>query len=83
MTQKDPSGDVIEELEGEQLLHAIHHSESLAVFFCEYMYIYTYSAYEVSYSCTNITDITHKTPLFCTYLSDIKESKSCIIQYII
>lgn len=39
MTQKDPSGDVIEELEGEQLLHAIHHSESLAVFFCECIYI--------------------------------------------
>lgn len=35
MTQKDPSGDVIEELEGEQLLHAIHNSESLAVFFCK------------------------------------------------
>ncbi|XP_065225798.1 uncharacterized protein hlk isoform X2 [Planococcus citri] len=33
MTQKDPSGDVIEELEGEKLLHAIHTSESLAVFF--------------------------------------------------
>lgn len=36
MTQKDPSGDVIEELEGEQLLHSIHNSESLAIFFCMY-----------------------------------------------
>lgn len=37
MTQKDPSGDVIEELEGEQLLDAIHNSEALAVFFCKYL----------------------------------------------
>ena len=35
MTQKDPSSEVIEELDGEHLLHAIHNSESLAVFFCK------------------------------------------------
>ncbi|XP_075212452.1 hulk isoform X4 [Lycorma delicatula] len=33
LTQKDPSGEVIEELEGEELLRAIHKSESLAVYF--------------------------------------------------
>lgn len=36
LTQKDPSGDVIEELEGEALLKAIHTSDSLAIYFCEY-----------------------------------------------
>ncbi|XP_012231800.1 uncharacterized protein hlk isoform X2 [Linepithema humile] len=33
MTQKDPSGEVIEALEGEELLHLIRESESLAVYF--------------------------------------------------
>ncbi|XP_073978532.1 hulk isoform X2 [Rhodnius prolixus] len=33
LTQKDPSGDVIEELEGEALLKAIHTSDSLAIYF--------------------------------------------------
>ncbi|XP_072157622.1 uncharacterized protein [Bemisia tabaci] len=33
MTQKDPSGDLIEELEGEDLLKTIQDSESLAVYF--------------------------------------------------
>uniref|UniRef100_A0A146M1J4 Thioredoxin domain-containing protein n=1 Tax=Lygus hesperus TaxID=30085 RepID=A0A146M1J4_LYGHE len=33
LTQKDPSGDVIEELEGEALLKAIHKSDALAVYF--------------------------------------------------
>lgn len=35
MTQKDPSGDVIETLEGEELLNLIRESESLAVYFCK------------------------------------------------
>lgn len=35
MTQKDPSGDVIETLEGEDLLNLIRESESLAVYFCK------------------------------------------------
>ncbi|XP_017885799.1 uncharacterized protein LOC108628406 isoform X4 [Ceratina calcarata] len=33
MTQKDPSGEVIEDLEGEELLNLIRESESLAVYF--------------------------------------------------
>ncbi|XP_039290477.1 uncharacterized protein LOC111055351 isoform X2 [Nilaparvata lugens] len=33
LTQKDPSGEVIEEFEGEALLKAIQHSESLAIYF--------------------------------------------------
>ncbi|XP_011332954.1 uncharacterized protein LOC105276699 isoform X2 [Ooceraea biroi] len=33
MTQKDPSGEVIEALEGEELLNLIRESESLAVYF--------------------------------------------------
>lgn len=37
LTQKDPSGEVIEELEGEELLKAIQKSESLAVYFCKYL----------------------------------------------
>ncbi|XP_033225362.1 uncharacterized protein LOC117178180 isoform X2 [Belonocnema kinseyi] len=35
MTQKDPSGEVIEALEGEDLLHLIRESDSLAVYFCK------------------------------------------------
>lgn len=35
MTQKDPSGEVIEALEGEDLLNLIRESESLAVYFCK------------------------------------------------
>ncbi|XP_076673088.1 hulk isoform X2 [Andrena cerasifolii] len=33
MTQKDPSGEVIEDLEGEELLNLIRESDSLAVYF--------------------------------------------------
>ncbi|XP_043272030.1 uncharacterized protein [Venturia canescens] len=33
MTQKDPSGDMIEALEGEELLHLIRESKGLAVYF--------------------------------------------------
>lgn len=35
MTQKDPSGEMIEALEGEELLHLIRESEALAVYFCK------------------------------------------------
>lgn len=35
MTQKDPSGEVIEALEGDSLRHMIKTSESLAVYFCK------------------------------------------------
>lgn len=33
MTQKDPSGEAIEALDGEELLNLIRESESLAVYF--------------------------------------------------
>jgi hypothetical protein len=36
MTQKNPAGDVIEDMEGLKLLHMIEESDSLAVFFCKY-----------------------------------------------
>ncbi len=53
MTQKDPSGDVIEELEGEQLLHAIHTSESLAVFFCKFLFFFQRFVGSLSFFVTN------------------------------
>lgn len=34
LTQKDPSADVIEEVEGKELLELIEVAEHLAVFFC-------------------------------------------------
>jgi hypothetical protein len=36
MTQKNPGGDVIEDLEGQRLLTLIEESGSIAVYFCEY-----------------------------------------------
>lgn len=35
MTQKDPGGDVIEDIEGERLIHLIEESGSMAVYFCK------------------------------------------------
>lgn len=35
LTQKDPAGDVIEALEGDELTDLIEKSESLAVYFCK------------------------------------------------
>lgn len=35
MTQKDPSGDAIDEMEGEDLLETIKEAEALAVYFCK------------------------------------------------
>lgn len=40
LTQKDPSGDVIDEVEGEALLKTIQEAEALAVYFCEYTFCY-------------------------------------------
>ena len=37
MTQKDPSGEVIEAREGEDLLNLIRESESLAIYFCKFL----------------------------------------------
>lgn len=36
LTQKDPSGEVIEALEGDDLMNMIKNSESLAVYFCKF-----------------------------------------------
>lgn len=36
LTQKDPSGDVIEDLEGERLVQLIEESGSIAVYFCKF-----------------------------------------------
>lgn len=35
LTQKDPGGDVIEDLEGEKLMKMIEEHSSIAVFFCK------------------------------------------------
>lgn len=35
MAQKDPGGDVIEDIEGDQLIHLIEESGSMAVYFCK------------------------------------------------
>lgn len=35
LTQKDPAGDVIEALEGEELVNLIEEANSLAVYFCK------------------------------------------------
>lgn len=37
MTQKDPGGDVIEDLEGQRLMDLIAESGSMAVYFCKFM----------------------------------------------
>lgn len=36
MTQKDPGGDVIEDLEGQRLIDLIEESGSMAVYFCKF-----------------------------------------------
>lgn len=38
MTQKDPGGDVIEDIDGQRLIDMIEESGSMAVYFCEYSY---------------------------------------------
>lgn len=35
MTQKDPGGEVIEDLEGDRLVNLIEESGSIAVYFCK------------------------------------------------
>lgn len=35
MTQKDPGGDVIEDIEGQRLIDMIEESGSMAVYFCK------------------------------------------------
>jgi hypothetical protein len=36
LTQKNPGGDVIEDLEGQKLKKLIEESPAIAVYFCEY-----------------------------------------------
>lgn len=43
MTQKDPGGDVIEDLEGQKLIDLIESSNSLAVYFCKYFLIINFN----------------------------------------
>lgn len=38
MTQKDPSGDVIEMAEGSELEKMIEEKEALAIYFCKYVF---------------------------------------------
>lgn len=38
LTQKDPAGDVIEALEGEELIALIRDEDSLAVYFCKKLF---------------------------------------------
>lgn len=37
MTQKDPGGDVIEDIEGQRLIDLIAESGSMAVYFCKFI----------------------------------------------
>lgn len=39
MTQKDPGGDVIEDLEGQRLIDLIEESGSMAVYFCKWFIV--------------------------------------------
>lgn len=39
MTQKDPSGDVIEDIDGQRLIDLIEESGSMAIYFCKFFFI--------------------------------------------
>lgn len=39
LTQKNPGGDVIEDLEGQKLKKLIEESNSIAVYFCKFKFI--------------------------------------------
>lgn len=39
MTQKDPGGDVIEDIEGQRLIDLIEESGSMAVYFCKFFIV--------------------------------------------
>lgn len=41
LTQKDPSGDIIEDIEGDELVGLINNAEALAVYFCKYLFSYS------------------------------------------
>lgn len=40
MAQKDPGGDVIEDIEGDHLIKLIEESGSMAVYFCEFIRLF-------------------------------------------
>lgn len=56
LTQKDPSGEVIEALEGEELLNLIRESESLAVYFCKLINVPNHVIHFAVYHRTAIED---------------------------
>lgn len=60
MTQKDPSGEVIEALEGEDLLNLIRESESLAVYFCKFSNNFT-----INYQKTIVNSFAHSIFFLC------------------
>lgn len=43
MTQKDPGGDVIEDIEGQRLIDLIEESGSMAVYFCKFRIVHVYN----------------------------------------
>lgn len=43
LTQKDPSGDVIEAMEGGDLIDLIQHEEALAIYFCKLLLFFLYT----------------------------------------
>lgn len=49
LTQKDPSADVIEEVEGKELLELIEVAEHLAVFFCMIFFLIYYFSILIKY----------------------------------
>lgn len=40
MTQKDPGGDVIEDIEGQRLIELIEESGSMAIYFCKNVFLF-------------------------------------------
>lgn len=42
LTQKDPSGEIIEAAEGSELITLIDNEDALAVYFCKYIVKYTF-----------------------------------------
>lgn len=39
LTQKDPSGDVIEAMDGEDLLEVIENEDAVAIYFCKFIHL--------------------------------------------
>lgn len=47
MTQKDPGGDVIEDIEGQRLIDLIEESGSMAVYFCKFCIFHRVGSHEL------------------------------------